>query len=134
MVIAATGRLRGSLRRRARHAGETFARVGFSLFALQLVVGANATDIHRLQAEALLYDRHSGHRPGELLAPKALLSPRGSKAAAFLELSLHSSLDDERSFVQDQLLQVDHQEEEDEGRSEIDITCHFPSSIEHCDY
>lgn len=36
--------------------------------------------------------------------------------------------------MQDQLLQVDHQEKDNKGRSEIDVTCHFPSSIEHRDY
>lgn len=36
--------------------------------------------------------------------------------------------------MQDQLLQVDHQKKDNKGRSEIDVTCHFPSSIEHRDY
>lgn len=34
------------------------------------------------------------------------------------------------SFVQNQLLQVDHQEEDNKGRNEIDVMCHL-SSIEH---
>jgi len=38
------------------------------------------------------------------------------------------------SFVQDQLLQVDYQKKDNKGRSEIDVMCHFPSSIEHCNY
>lgn len=38
------------------------------------------------------------------------------------------------SFLQDQLLQVDHEKKDNKGRSEIDVMCHLPSSIERRDY
>lgn len=126
-MIAAAGRPRLGVR--ACYARETLTRVGFSPLAFQLVVGSNATDVYGFQAKTLLHPRHSGHRPGKLFTPKALLGPRSAQIATFLELSFHSSLDNRRSFVQDQLLQVDHQEEDNKGRTKIDISCHLSSLI-----
>jgi len=94
MVIAAASRPRFC----ARYTRQALARVRFALFALQLVIGPNATNVHGFQTEALLHPRYSGYRSGELLTSQALAGPRGPEVAAFPKLLLHSSLDNGRCF------------------------------------